>query len=420
MAACAAWAWRHEARPTLISTGVAEARVANIPAPLLRDLAPLASAASVASSAVSGAAAATLAVSSSPGPALTSPPAPLLVSQSEDTPPPSKPRFARNFDVTSFKRGNLHTHSNKSDGDSSPSDVYTWYRTHGYDFVVITDHNTFTNPAEFYTEPQPGFLVIGGEEVTMRGNGREVHMNALCTKRVVPGGTFPTAGQALAHGVLEIRSAGGIALINHPNFTWGVKSSDLAAAAGSNLLEIYSGHPFVPSNGRPGTPSHEAMWDITLTEGLDYMGVAVDDMHRLRNDRFRGSRPGRAWVEVFADKLDTQMICDSLENGMLFSSTGPSLRRVKVTEDTYAVSPADRNVDVVFIGSGGRVLATRKVASADAAVSYRIDGSEGYVRVRIVRADGKMAWTPAVRVQRGTAIARTIANEPTQPARPPG
>ena len=404
MAACAAWAWRHETRPTLISSGVAEARVAPMPVPRDPALPALTTPEPPATSPATS-------------PVNSPPPAPAAIV--EEAPVGMRPHFQRNFDVTSFRRGNLHTHSSKSDGDSTPADVYAWYRTHGYHFLIITDHNTFTNPAEHDTEPHSDFLAIGGEEVTMRGAGREVHMNALCTKRVVPGGTFPSAGQALAHGVLEIRSAGGIALINHPNFTWGVKSSDLAAAAGSNLLEIYSGHPFVPSNGRPGTPSHEAMWDITLTEGLDYMGVAVDDMHRLRNDRFRGSRPGRAWVEVFAEKLETATICEALENGMLYSSTGPSLRRVKVTDDTYAVSPADRNVDVVFIGSGGRVLATRKVTTSDAAVSYRIDGSEGYVRVRVVRADGKMAWTPAVRVQKST-MARTLANEPVAPTRPPG
>jgi hypothetical protein len=386
MAVCAAWAWKHESRPTSILTGVAEARLANLPslkaAPLTQEeRAP--------------------------------------ASSSEDSAPAVRALFMRSFDVTSFRRGNLHTHSSRSDGDSSPADVYAWYRTHGYDFVVITDHNTFTNPLEYVTEPHPEFVVIGGEEVTMRGAGREVHMNALCTHRVVPGGTFRTAGEALAHGTLEIRSAGGIALINHPNFTGGIKSADLAAAAGANLLEIYSGHPFVPSNGRPGTPSHEAMWDMALTEGLDYMGVAVDDMHRLRSDRVRGSRPGRAWVEVFADRLDAGTICEALEMGLLYSSTGPSLRAIRVTEDAYTVWPTDHHVDVLFIGSGGRILATHKAVPGATAVTYGIDGSEGYVRVRIVRADGKVAWTPAVRVHR-SGVTRPIASDPGPRARTPG
>jgi hypothetical protein len=348
----------------------------------------------------------------------TVPPPPEEKTRVQDSSVEYRARFARTFDATAFRRGNLHTHSSRSDGDSSPADVYDWYRTHGYDFVALTDHNTFTNPAEYVTASHPEFLVIGGEEVTMRGAGREVHMNALCTHRNVPGGTFASAGEALAYGVLEIRTAGGIALINHPNFTWGIKASDLAAAAGTHLLEIYSGHPFVPSDGRPGTPSHETMWDISLTEGLDYMGVAVDDMHRLRPDRRRVSRPGRAWVQVFAEKLDAPTICDALENGMLYSSTGPALRRVRVTDDTYAVWPVDHNVDVIFIGSGGRVLATRRPAGPDNSASYRMTGNEGYVRVRIVRPDGKLAWTPAVRVQR-PGVARSVADELAQ-TRPPG
>jgi hypothetical protein len=390
IALCAGWAWKHESRPTPILSGVAEARIANLASVLTPERRP--------------------------------PVAPeerTPVASTEEPAHAGGPRFTRAFDVSSFRRGNLHTHTNKSDGDSSPADVYTWYRTHGYDFVVITDHNMFTNPVEYVTEPHPEFVVIGGEEVTMRGAGREVHVNALCTRTVVSGGTFSSASEALAHGVLEIRSLGGIALINHPNFTWGIKSSDLAAAAGANLLEIYSGHPFVPSNGRPGTPSHEAMWDMTLTEGLDYMGVAVDDMHRLRSDRVRGSRPGRAWVEVFADKLDAGTICEALEKGLLYSSTGPSLRRVRVTEDAYTVWPTDRNVDVVFIGNGGKVLATHKAVAGEAGVAYRIEGKEGYVRARVVRADGKVAWTPAVRVQR-PGVARTIANEPPPRTRTPG
>jgi hypothetical protein len=385
---CAAWAWRYETRPTPVANPVVEARLQALQGPPGRD------------------------------PVVTPSP-PEEAVRVEDPSVAPRPRFARNFDAAAFKRGNLHTHSNRSDGDSPPAEVYGWYRTHGYDFIAVTDHNTFTNPVEFVTEPHPEFLVIGGEEVTMRGAGREVHMNALCTRRNVPGGIFSSAGEALAHGVLEIRTAGGIALINHPNFTWGIKSSDLAAAAGANLLEIYSGHPFVPTDGRPGTPSHETMWDMTLTEGLDYMGVAVDDMHRLRPDRRRVSRPGRAWVEVFAEKLDAPTICEALENGMLYSSTGLALRRVRVTDDTYAVWPIDHNVDVIFIGSGGKVLATRRPGGLDFSASYRIVGSEGYVRVRVVRPDGKFAWTPAVRVQR-PGVARTIANESGPQTRPPG
>ena len=41
-----------------------------------------------------------------------------------------------------FWRGNLHTHSNLSDGALSLDDVVNRYKAVGYDFVMISDHFT--------------------------------------------------------------------------------------------------------------------------------------------------------------------------------------------------------------------------------------------------------------------------------------
>src|SRR5712691_10911511 len=38
-------------------------------------------------------------------------------------------------------KGNTHTHSLWSDGDSAPEKIADWYKSHGYDFLVLSDHN---------------------------------------------------------------------------------------------------------------------------------------------------------------------------------------------------------------------------------------------------------------------------------------
>ena len=38
-------------------------------------------------------------------------------------------------------KGNLHTHTTESDGDADPEWVANWYKEHGYDFLVLSDHN---------------------------------------------------------------------------------------------------------------------------------------------------------------------------------------------------------------------------------------------------------------------------------------
>jgi len=39
-------------------------------------------------------------------------------------------------------KGNLHTHTYWSDGDEFPEMVLDWYKSKGYDFVALSDHNT--------------------------------------------------------------------------------------------------------------------------------------------------------------------------------------------------------------------------------------------------------------------------------------
>ena len=38
-------------------------------------------------------------------------------------------------------KGNTHTHSLNSDGDSTPDEVVQWYREQRYHFLFFTDHN---------------------------------------------------------------------------------------------------------------------------------------------------------------------------------------------------------------------------------------------------------------------------------------
>src|SRR5688572_6489588 len=78
-------------------------------------------------------------------------------------------------------KGQLHTHTLNSDGDSTPDDVVRWYREHGYNFVAITDHNYLTSidgPNALHGADGK-FLVMKGEEVTDRFGDKPIHVNGL-------------------------------------------------------------------------------------------------------------------------------------------------------------------------------------------------------------------------------------------------
>ncbi len=78
-------------------------------------------------------------------------------------------------------KGNLHTHTINSDGDSTPDDVARWYKEHRYNFLVLTDHNFLTEPEGLNSifAARNKFLLIPGEEVTAKHEEKPIHINAF-------------------------------------------------------------------------------------------------------------------------------------------------------------------------------------------------------------------------------------------------
>src|ERR1051325_6758060 len=84
-------------------------------------------------------------------------------------------------------KGNTHTHTLNSDGDSTPDEVVRWYRSHGYQFLVLTDHNYLTaiDGLNALHGAADQFLVVKGEEVTESLGGKPLHINGLDVNTVV-------------------------------------------------------------------------------------------------------------------------------------------------------------------------------------------------------------------------------------------
>jgi hypothetical protein len=280
-------------------------------------------------------------------------------------------------------KGNLHTHTIESDGDSTPQAVASWYREHGYDFLVITDHDKIT-----VTEAPAGLVLIPGEEVTDRLPKKPLHVNAIGLTRVVQpqGGATPV--QVLQRDIDAVGAAGGIALVNHPNFGWAFGYDELRQLRGYTLLEIASGHPYVNSQG---PPSVESMWDRLLSGGKRVWGVAVDDSHHLKRPWDTDvALPGKAWVVVRAER-NAKSIVDALKRGDFYASTGVELEEYEATTAALHVRVKVKNgaaYRVQFIGTRGRILqeTTGPVAR------YTFVGGEPYVRAKVIDSNGRMAW----------------------------
>jgi hypothetical protein len=297
-------------------------------------------------------------------------------------------------------KGNTHTHTLNSDGDSTPDEVARWYREHGYQFLVLTDHNFLTavDGLNAVHGADEKFLVIRGEEVSSRFDNKPVHINGLNIARRVEPQSGTSVVDTLQRNVDAIRAAAGAPHINHPNFQWALTTDDLLQVKNDKLFEVYNGHPTVNNMGGGGVPSLEQVWDRLLTGGMLLYGVAVDDAHTFKqpgNPLVAG--PGRGWVMVRAARLDASGIVDALERGDFYSSTGVTLDDVRVTPQSMTVTVKQENTSkyrIQFIGREGRVLHDAATPSA----SYTFKGDEGYVRAKVLESNGRMAWVQPVRV----------------------
>lgn len=298
-------------------------------------------------------------------------------------------------------KGNTHTHTLNSDGDSTPDEVVRWYREHGYNFLVLTDHNFLTSVdglnALHGAEEQ--FIVIKGEEVTDKFGDKPIHVNGLNIANLVEPQRGNSVAETIQRNVDAVRNEFGVPHINHPNYRWAISAEDLKQVSNYKLFEIFNGHPYVNNAGGGGMPGLEEVWDMILSSGKLVYGIAVDDAHHFKRPWDKtAALPGQGWVVVRAERLSAPLILQAMEQGDFYASTGVELEDYQVDEKNITITikenkPAQlTRYQVQFIGKGGAILNEAITNPA----TYQFTGDEMYVRAKIIDSNGKVAWTQPV------------------------
>ncbi len=298
-------------------------------------------------------------------------------------------------------KGNLHTHSTNSDGDTEPEHVAEWYHDHGYDFLVLSDHNHLTildaPPAEQAKWP----LLVRGEEITSAIGEKPLHVNGYGVERLVEPSTADSVVKVLQENVDRIREAGGMASINHPNFRWAFDDRELRQVDGYTFLEIFNGHPWTNDEGGGGRSSTVGIWDRLLSAGKQVWGIAVDDAHHFQGEfLFDRCNPGRGWVQVRTEDFTQPALLSAMDRGDFYASTGVTLSDLRMTqhEVVLEIEPEREALyTTVFTGRHGQLL-----DSADGlSPRYRPSRLDVYVRATVYSSRGTRAWTQPLFVQGG-------------------
>ena len=143
-------------------------------------------------------------------------------------------------------KGNTHTHTVNSDGDSTPDDVVRWYREHRYQFLVLTDHNFLTSRGRLERAARRRREIPRrqGRGSHGRFGGKPLHINGLDVQPTdTPQGGTVDRRRPPTQRRRYPRRRSAVPHINHPNFQWAITGTIFKQVRNNTLFEIFNGHP---------------------------------------------------------------------------------------------------------------------------------------------------------------------------------
>lgn len=327
-----------------------------------------------------------------------------------------------------FYRGNMHTHSTNSDGGMTPEAVCNAYRQQGYDFLTVTDHYLsgfgypITDTTPYRTET---FTTLIGSELhaPALANGQIWHILAaglpLDFGGLKDGETGPQIAQRAA-------DAGAFVSLAHPEW-YGATVEDLQSIPAAHAIEAYN-EVCGRINDKPESWYHV---DHLLSAGRRVTAIGADDAHfratmprptnghgkidlaELDTDEFLremqrtavdpiGTESGEdmpagfhTWVMVRAASLDPDLLVAGLKVGDFYTSQGPVIHDIRISDDRCHLHVASSPATSVFVSGRPDLFSWGSKHGPQVTHStHPIAPHHGsYVRVTIVDASGKRAWS---------------------------
>lgn len=280
-------------------------------------------------------------------------------------------------------RGNLHMHTQRSDGRLTYEEAVEWYEREGYDFIAVTDHWVVSRQGK----TPGGMLLLSGCEYNVGENVREgiYHIVGVGMRRE-PALSRHQPGLD-AQGVIDaILGAGGQAILAHP--AWSLnRAESVLSLRGLSGTEIYNTTSGFPTNARPYSGlfvDQLAAWGMLLP------CMAADDAHQYREDTLK------SWLMVHVREKTHQAVLEALASGDFYATQGPRVSlSVEGSVARVTCSPASR---VVFYSDA--VWNSERVTSGEGitAAVYHMAPHESFVRAEVIDSQGRTAYTSPVRI----------------------
>jgi len=220
-------------------------------------------------------------------------------------------------DNKGWYKGELHVHSNHSDGKNTLPEIIEGAKREGLDFIALTDHNTVSG---FSSIPDKSdLLVIRGMELTTYYG----HALALGITSFIDWHSKERM-RNINDIIDEVHLQKGLFAIAHPFYigdpvcagcTWKLGEIDYQKV---DLIEVWAG---CWKNRKIENYKSFRLWDKLLNQGLKVVGISGRDWHDV-NERKSDGIPK---TFVYADSLSEDEILKGFRKGQVFVSSGPQL-----------------------------------------------------------------------------------------------
>jgi hypothetical protein len=293
-----------------------------------------------------------------------------------------------------FWRGNLHGHSDRSDGALPPEEVCRRYRAQGYDFIAVTDHfvGLYGYPVTDTTACHDDrFTTLPGAELHAgaQENGTIWHILAVgLPDGFAPShspGFDPVPGQETGPEIARrARAAGAFVAIAHPHWS-GLTAADMRSIDAAHAVEAYNHGCAVGADRGDGFHALETL----LNDGRRLGLIAADDSHFNDFDGFGG------WVMVRAVDNAPDTLLAALKAGRYYSTQGPEFRLIRWHDDRVEVETS-AVARIIVQGAGVATAVAIGTSMTRTGIDIRRLAESPWLRITIADAAGRRAWTNPV------------------------
>lgn len=295
-------------------------------------------------------------------------------------------------------KGNIHAHSVRSDGEYTIEQMREAYRSKGYHFMCLSDHEIYFHSDAYDTED---FIMLDGYEMACEmereTTGQQYHLHGLLDRSQQAEKPFQHDEEhakpnyesldTIQQLIDEMRSKGNLVIMNHPEWSKN-REEDLLKLEGYAAIEIYNHQSEIQEAVGYGI----CYWDYVLKRGKQVNAIAADDAHSGPTDMAVSEFYG-GWIVVETERLEQQAIIEAMKAGRYYSSNGPAIYDLRMENDRLKVkcSPVQSIRFITFPHNGLAEMDPTGEYITEA--EYFIQNDEQYVRVECVDAAGKAAWS---------------------------